>query len=477
MYPIPFVGVALTSLSSESIISSTIMEDAPTSSGNALRVARQSLPIVAIIGRPNVGKSTLFNRLIGRRLAIEDSSPKTTRDRVRSPLELPDETVMLMDTGGVTDDTTNRIEEQTQSQMNLAFERADLILFVVSLEDGLTSKDREIADRLRTSDKPFVFTANKKDAAESDYTIHEFYELGLDRPIAVSALARRGLDELKQQIQRELETGSSARTTDQPVMALTGRQNVGKSTFLNTLARRERAIVTETPGTTRDLLSVEVHVENQPWSLLDTPGVEREGNENTTADLWSQKRVRSSIRFADVMLHLIDATMDITRVDQTIAEMAMEHHKPYLLVLNKWDLVPEDVTPQDYSEYLYEAVPGTEHCPVSIVSALENLNVYDTVLFGVDLYEQGGLQVDRETLTEAVQNIVDDHKPPGDADTRPGPDVYRAEQVDTHPPVIRIEVADPGRYPRNYRRYLENQLRETVPFSEIPFRLEIVEGS
>jgi len=431
-------------------------------------------PTVAIVGRPNVGKSTLFNRLIGRRMAIEDTSPKTTRDRVQAPLELSNRTILLSDTGGVLRETETPIEDRAQTQMERAIERSDLILFVVSLEEGLTGMDRQIADRIRSTGRPILLIANKQDAAETEYDVHEFHELGLGSPLSVSALNRRGLDDLRERLEDELPRTRPAPSSQQPVMVLAGRQNVGKSTFLNAMARRDRSIVTETPGTTRDLIDVSLPLHDRNWILRDTPGVERRGNEDTTADLWSQKRVRSSLKSADVVLHLIDATSEVTRVDQTIAEQVTEHAKPYLLVLNKWDLVPEDVSPGDYSTYLYEAFPGTEHCPVAVISALKDYNVYDTVLFGTELYEQGGQRVEEDTLTDRVNDLVEANQPPGGGEASSGPVVHHAQQVDVHPPVLEIAVSDPARFPENYRRYLENGLREHVPFSELFFRIHIV---
>lgn len=409
-------------------------------------------------------------------MAVEDDAPSTTRDRVRSIMTVENRDIQLTDTGGVVSDPDGEIEVRTQQQVERAFESCSLVLFVVSLEDGLTAMDRAVADRLRDLDKPILLVANKEDAAYDDHAIHEFHELGMGSPVEVSALHRNGLDELKRSIASALPDeparGSEAAS---PRLALMGRQNVGKSTFLNAISGSDRAIVTDEPGTTRDLIEVKVGLRNRSWNVVDTPGMVRRGNTDSTADLWSQKRLRSMIKKADVVLHLIDATSEVTRVDKRIAERTAESFVPHVLVVNKWDLVLEEIGPEEYSEYLYDQLVGTRYCPISMVSSLKEFHLFETLELAVELYDQAGERLPAEKLTRRTQSAVEEHPPPAQGKSPTEAKVRHVEQVGVHPPHLEVHVNDTALFPDTYRRYLENEYRSWVPYAEVPVRIQFVE--
>ncbi len=433
---------------------------------------------VAITGRPNVGKSTLFNRLIGDRLSVEDAAASTTRDRVQESMALDGQRIRLTDTGGIVETPEDEIEVRTQKQVQLAFESSTLVLFVMSMEEGLTAVDRTIANRLRDLNIPILPVANKEDAAYDSNAIHDFHELGLGKPIAVSALRRTGLDELKTAILERLpDPADYVLESEYPEFALIGRQNAGKSTFLNALAGSDRAIVTDEPGTTRDLVRCDVHLSEGTWSVVDTPGMVRRGQTDTTADMWSQKRIQKMIHRADVVLHVIDATKEISRVDKQISERTQEAFVPHIPVINKWDLVPKDVGPEEYSEYLYEELVGTRYSPISIISAKKEFHLFETLFLAVDLFDQAHERVTGEELTERTKEHLSEHPPPAQGKGTTAPEVHRVEQVGIAPPHLQIHVNDRSLFPETYARYLDNAFRKWVPFSEIPIRIDFIEST
>lgn len=428
---------------------------------------------VALIGRPNVGKSTLFNRLIGRRLAVEDESPGTTRDRVVGTLDLESGSVELVDTAGLIQKPSDELEEATRSQLEYATENADLLLFLVDLERGISPADQDMALRIRKKDVPTVLVANKQDASGAEDNRYDLHSLGFEHPVTVSALRRTGLDELRKRIQTALP--------DQPVpsperpdrkIALVGRQNVGKSTFLNALAGDERAIVTDQAGTTRDLVDLHLTVDGTDIVLVDTPGIVRSGHEDSTADIWSQKRSRRAIRRADAILHMMEAPRKTTRVDKRLASFIEEEKKPHVLVINKWDLAPEDVGPEDFSEYLYKTMPGTRRNPLALCSARQNVNVRETVLLGAQLIDRSRREVSDDELTSLLEKVIGENPPPAQEEG-PFPAFNRATQVDTAPPHFVLTVNDPSQFPDEYRTFLKRKIREEAGFLEVPVRLQL----
>ncbi len=430
---------------------------------------------VAIVGRPNVGKSTLFNRLIGHRRAVEDQSPGTTRDRLSAPLQVGDnQEVTLVDTGGFQQQPEGEIEVKTQEQVEFAVEEASVILFVVSLEDGLTPEDRRIGKLLRTVSRPTLLVANKSDASGSDRNRYDFYELGFGEPVIVSALQRRGLGEVKNRIRDHLKKAEPVKSESDRRLAIVGRQNAGKSTFLNSLVASDRSIVSETPGTTRDLIDVKIRLDGTNWVVVDTPGSIREGQEESTAEMWSQERARRSIRRADVVLHLFDAALRATKVDKQLSAFVTNQKKPLVLVVNKWDLVPEDVDPADYSEYLYETLPGTRACPVAMISALNGVNIEQTIELAGELYEQSRNRVSNDRLMEVAREIIEENPPPAVREGQQFPELLSFVQRDVAPPKFICRVNDPSLFPREYRRYFRNQIREHLPFPEVPIDLKFL---
>lgn len=472
---------------------------------------------IAIIGRPNVGKSTLFNRLIGDRLAVEDETPGTTRDPVSARMTIDDHEFILMDSGGVDFSPSSSIEKEVQEQVEFIGEVADAVIFVVSLSDGCTSLDRKIARKIRSSflgqedhqegnrqdeTGEVILVANKVDTSEAEQQRYDFYELGFGAPLETSALQRRGLAELRSRMLAIVkgESGTTGERSEQqegeepyhivtPVegldrdedsskatVALIGRQNVGKSTFINQLSNHKRAIVTDVPGTTRDLLNVQCEDREYTWNIFDTPGFQKRGNEDNTVEMWSQKRVVRAIRKSDVIFHLFDATEEITRVDQNLQNNVQDYYKPCALIINKWDRVSEDISLEEYSEYFYDQLPSTRHCPMLATSALKNFHVWESLHLADRLLEQAQETVSSSELEEAFRECVESNPPSqlGEGGgSPPASQIFSVKQEGTCPPHIVAKLENPTIYSENDRRYLHNALREKLPFFEVPFRLTL----
>ncbi len=431
-----------------------------------------SLPMVAIVGRPNVGKSSLLNCLMGRRIAIVDATPGVTRDRVSGPCALDeDRWVELVDTGGMGIDDVDNLTDHVEGQINYAVSAAAVILFVVDAREGLTPLDRKVAEMLRRQDKPVVLLANKADKPGLALELGELHKLGFGEPLAVSAMHRLGRDEILEAVAERLPTDAAARPPEAVMkLAVIGKRNAGKSTFINTLAGSERVIVSETPGTTRDSVDVSVDMDGRTFVLIDTAGVRKKRKIADSVEYYSIARTNRSIRRADVAALLIDASVPVSRVDKHLAGLIAEQHKPVVLVVNKWDIAAEKTEPDQYSDYLRKTFPQFDYAPVSLTAAIDGTNVPQTVELAEQLYEQANSRVPTAPLNEAVEDIMASHRPPRGRSGRPAK-IFYASQVATAPPTIVCFVNDLDCFTQSYRRFLLNRLREYVPFAEVPIRL------
>ncbi len=433
-----------------------------------------SLPIVAIVGRPNVGKSSLLNCLVGRRIAIVDATPGVTRDRIGAPLPLGEgeqaRYVELVDTGGMGVEDIDRLTDRIEAQIAFAIDSAAMVLFIVDAREGVQPLDRLVAERLRKQQKPVVLVANKVDDLAVPLETGELFSLGFGPPVQTSAKHSVGRRELLERIAQAV--GEHAKAETKPVMqlAVVGKRNAGKSSFINALAGEQRVIVSETPGTTRDSVDVRVRLDGREFVVIDTAGVRKTRKLDGDIEYYSHHRAMRSIRRADVVAMLIDASVPVSQVDKALAGEIAEQLKPVVLVVNKWDLATGKADGEKYVEYLGKTFPELSFAPVSLTTATENLNVRETVRLAEELYTQSRTRVGTGELNAILAEIVALRGPSHPRGTKP-PKILYASQIAVEPPTIVCFVNDVRSFQGNYVRFLLNQFRERLPFAEVPIRL------
>lgn len=429
-----------------------------------------ALPVVTIVGRPNVGKSSLLNLLARRQVSIVDPRAGITRDRVSVIIDHQGRYFELIDTGGIGIVDDDQLEAHVEGQIQLAMDRASLILFVVDAQQGLAPLDQSVAERLRRLDKPVLLVANKVDTDAQEPAAGDFNRLGFGDALRVSAAHHRGRDALLESVLDALGTAAEA-APGAPVMhlAIVGKRNAGKSTLVNALAGEERVIVSEVPGTTRDAVDVRFERDGQVFVAIDTAGV-RKRSSMGDIDFYSYTRALRSIRRADVVMLLIDATVPVGEVDLKLARCVLDESKPALIALNKWDLVGDRATVEDFSGYLSRVMPALDFAPLVRLTASSGKNVQAAVDVAQSLFNQSRTRVSTAKLNEVVQEIVRRRSPAPARGTK-AIRIYYATQVDTCPPTLVFFCNDPTRIREDYQRFLENQLRQALPFSEVPMRL------
>jgi GTP-binding protein len=505
-----------------------------------------SLPIVAIVGRPNVGKSSLLNMLAGRRISIVDPTPGVTRDRVSAIAEIDDKYFELIDTGGYgiedTDDLTAHVEQQIQ----YAIAGASLILFVVDVREEVTPLDQKVAELLRGRGTRWrcsqssgtsamggksvalppvgnrchsglegaadaatpsaetsaaterhrllagsartqagatrataeggcatlvLLVANKADVEQHEHQAGGLVSLGFGEPMCVSALHGRHRRELMERI-IALIGDAAGSDAPEPVMklALVGRRNVGKSTFINALVGQERMIVSEIPGTTRDSVDVRFEKDGRAFVAIDTAGVRKTRKQKGDIEFYGYTRALASIRRADVVLLLIDATSPIGEVDKKLAHTIVSECKPCVIVVNKWDLAKGKAGAEDYGEYLARSIPHMDYAPLAFTTAKDGRNIHSTIELAQSLFKQSSCRVTTGQLNRAVEAVLAEKQPMAG---RHGaePKIYYATQVAVRPPTLLLFVNHPALVREPYRRFVEKRLKDTLPFPEIPIRL------
>ena len=433
------------------------------------------MPSVAIVGRPNVGKSTLFNALAGSRISIEADCPGVTRDRVLYPLTVGDKTFDLIDTGGIGAVDSQSLEKQVERQIALAIEAADLLLFLVDSRDGVVPQDGEVAARLRKSGKKAILAASKVDTQRLEDSLPSFHSLGFGDALPVSAKQNRGLHALREALATALppEAESAApKEGELPRLALVGRRNVGKSTLVIRICGSERVIVSEIPGTTRDSLDITVRDDRGGFVLIDTAGLRKRGQMDDSLEFFGHMRTERAVRRADAVILMLDATDEIGRVDKRISAFILAHYKPCLIALNKWDLVRErnpGITPEAFSQYIGDRLPGMHFCRLAALSAKDGDNAREVADSVLDLVEQGKARVGTATLNAALAEAQKKRatRAKGGKLGR----VYYGTQVGVSPPAFLIFVNNPAQFDDNYLRYLANQLRQSLGYPEIPLKI------
>ena len=430
-----------------------------------------ALPVVAIVGRPNVGKSSLFNLLAGRRTAIVEPTAGVTRDRISTVCQLEQRYFELVDTGGYGVEDSDQLTEHVERQIQYALSQANVVLFVVDAREGINPLDRRTAELLRSCPAEIQLLANKVDEPHLGHTTGEFVALGYGEPLLVSALQGDGRSDLFERL-TELLADSTGDAPTEPVMkvALVGKRNAGKSTFINALAGEERVIVSEVPGTTRDSVDVRFELAGQSFLAIDTAGVRRKNKLASDIEYYALTRAEKSIRRADVVLLLIDATVPVGQVDKRLSHLILEEYKPCVLVVNKWDLAKDRATTTEYGDYLSQILPGLEHAPVTFTTASGGRNLQSTIDVTQALFRQAQQRVATPKLNQVLRAAMDQRAPRPRRGQR-APKFYYATQVATRPPTIVVFVNAPHLVTANYERYLLNRLREQLPFEEIPIRL------
>ena len=430
-----------------------------------------ALPIVAIVGRPNVGKSSLFNWLAGRRISIVDPTAGVTRDRVSTVVEHGGRAWEIMDTGGIGIVDVDDLTADVERQIALAIAQAAVVVFVVDVRDGVVPLDEDVANRLRTVRKPVVLVANKADTEKLGQQAGEFCKFGYGEPLCVSADQKLGREELFDAILEQLptDTGELAPEEAALMIAIVGRRNAGKSTFINSLAGAERVIVSEVPGTTRDSVDVRFERDGKSYIAIDTAGVRKKSTLASDVEFYSLHRAQRSIRRADVVLHFFDARHRIGRVDKQLAEYIVEENKPAIFVMNKWDLVKDSLGTDKMGEYVRAMFPMLEHVPIAFVTALKGKNSLRLLQLAVQLNKQAGVRVSTGDLNRAIRGAME-ASPPAMSGSKL-PKVFYATQIGVNPPTIVLFTNGPELFDDTYVRYLTKVLRDSFPFSEVAIKI------
>jgi GTP-binding protein len=450
---------------------------------------------IAILGRPNVGKSSLFNRLAGRRVSIVDPTPGVTRDRVERIVELspPAESegemprlVEIVDTGGYgvytaeggrfddAGEDLSRLTGDIERQIRAAAEKADLILLVTDARDGLTPLDETIAGLLRRQglSPKVIAVVNKVDDVSWEAHAAEASSLGFGEPLLVSAASGYRRRAFLESLWHRVGAIESQPVSDAEMkFAIVGRRNAGKSSLINMLAREPRVIVSEIAGTTRDAVDVRFEIDGKTMVAIDTAGVRKRKSWADDIEYYAHQRMLEAMDRADVCLLLLDATEKASQVEKKLAEELTDRFKPTVIVVNKWDLVAKTLKPADYLDYLTQEFPGLAFAPIVFVSAKSGEGVADLVRMAFNLHHQAGHREGTGRLNAVVQDILKARGPSGSLGSRAR--VFYASQIDVRPPTVVLVVNKPELFKGGYERYLLNQLHEHLPYSEVPIKLMI----
>ena len=432
-------------------------------------------PIVAIVGRPNVGKSTLFNIFANSRISIVEDTPGVTRDRLYADTEWLDNEFRMVDTGGIEIMNTDKIAVSIRQQAQIAIAEADVILFVCDARAGITHEDAEVAKMLRQSKKPIVLAINKADSPKQEMEIFEFYNLGIGEPIPVSAANHLGLGDLLDAVVEKFpETSAYGEdgNEDEIKVALIGRPNVGKSSIFNTLVGEERSIVSDVAGTTRDAIDTPVIREGQKFLFIDTAGMRRKARIDEPIEKYSIIRSLRAVDRSDVVLMVIDAIDGVTEQDKKIAGYAHEAGKGIVLVVNKWDLYDKDNTSTlRYTENLRRELVFMQYAPVVFVSAMTKQRIHRLPEVIHYVAEQNAMRISTSVLNQVVEDAIAINPPPTEKGQRLK--ILYATQVKIKPPTFVIFVNEPEIMHFSYQRYLENKLREAFGFEGTPLQMII----
>ncbi|KPL03456.1 MAG: GTP-binding protein Der [candidate division Zixibacteria bacterium SM1_73] len=431
------------------------------------------LPIIAIIGRPNVGKSTLFNRLLKRRMAVVDDKPGVTRDRNYAFTTWNRKEFYLVDTGGFVPESRIEMERLVKAQAEIAISEADLVLFLVDVKVGAQNIDLEIANRLRKMEKKVLLVANKVDHQKDEADVHPLNKLGLGEPMPVSGLNGRNIGELLDLISQSLLEESVREEIKESIrVAVIGRPNVGKSSFVNALLGQEKLIVAETPGTTRDSIDTEIEIHNQNYTLIDTAGLRRKSKIKNGIEYYTSLRTLRSIQRCDVALVLIEAQVGLVNQDVKIIAEVNDLKKGMVIGVNKWDLIEKNGTTADYyTKRIRREMPFVDHVPLIYVSAKTKQRVGASLNLISQVYNERKKRIDTRELNEELGKDIK-RKPPAAVKGK-YIKIYYFTQTDIEPPTFVFFSNYPELLQKSYLRYLENRIREHFGFMGTPIRIKI----
>ncbi len=429
------------------------------------------VPQVVIVGRPNVGKSSLFNWLVGRRIAIVDPTSGVTRDRVTHLAEVDDRFVELVDTGGMGVEDSDQLTDHIEHQIEMAIDSASVILFVVDSQQGPLPLDEEVAKRLRYVKAPVLLVANKTDSESLNQQIAEFYRFGR-KVLPVSTTANRGRADLLQALAEKLPVRiDDDEAPSEPTMkvAIVGRRNTGKSTFINTLVEAERMIVSEVPGTTRDSVDVRFELDGKAFLAIDTPGIRRRKSVSTDLDFYSTHRAERSIRRADVVLLFFDATQRISKVDKQLCDYIAREYKPCIFVVNKWDLLADSMPTEKWVHYLRDTFRTMWYVPIAFITGQTGKNLKALLNHSQMLFKQTRSRIATAGLNKLIRAALEHNPPPIYQNRRPK--IFYATQVGGQPPTIVLFCSEPRALSAQYQRYLLGVFRDRLDFGEVPIKL------
>ena len=432
-----------------------------------------SKPVVAIVGRPNVGKSTLFNRLVGSRKAIVEDIPGVTRDRLYDNSDWDGREFIIIDTGGIRFDEGDVFTREIKLQAELAVEEADVIVLVVDAQGGVNYEDEQVANLLRKSKKPVILAANKVENFDRQLDYYEFYKLGLGEPIPVSAMHGRNINELLDAVVARFAPASEyAEDTDAIKIAIVGRPNVGKSSLVNALLGEERVIVSDVPGTTRDAIDTPFEYEGTKYILIDTAGIRKKSRIKEATERYSVIRTLKSVERADVVVTMLDATEGVIEQDQRIAGYVHEQGKASIIVVNKWDLIEKDgQTMNRFDEKIREELKFLAYCPILYISALTKQRIFK-ILELVDFVSgQHNRRIKTGELNQVINEAMLLNPLPGGGGKKIK--IYYTTQVQTAPPQFVFFANYPEKVHFSYLRYLDNVLRKNFGFEGTPIRLTV----
>ena len=429
-------------------------------------------PIVAVVGRPNVGKSTIFNKLTGTKISIVEDTPGVTRDRIFGEVEWLNKYFTIIDTGGIEPESDDIILSQMRNQAMLAVDMAHVILFVVDGKSGLTAADKEVADILRRTKKPVLLVVNKIDSKSQFDNIYDFYELGLGNPIAISGANSMGLGDLLDEVVENFPEGLNMEYDEDVIrVAITGKPNAGKSSILNTILGEERVIVSPIAGTTRDAIDTYFEKDENKFLLIDTAGIRRRSKVYENVERFSVIRSMSAVDRADVVLIVIDATEGVTEQDTKIAGIAHDEGKACIFVVNKWDLIEKDnKTMGNFRMSVREKFPFMTYAPILFVSAVSNQRIGKILETVVEVSAEQNKKVTTSVLNQVIGEAIMLNQPPSDKGRRLK--IYYGTQTGVKPPTFNLFINDKELTHFSYTRYLENRLRENFGFEGTSIKIE-----
>ena len=429
-------------------------------------------PIVTIVGRPNVGKSTLFNRIAGRRISITEDTPGVTRDRIYAECQWLDNYFTLIDTGGIEPNTTDTIFEQMRIQAEIAIDMADVVLFMVDGKEGLRADDTEVAQMLRKANKEIILLVNKMDRFVDEDNIYEFYKLGLGDPVSISSAEALGIGDLLDEIISKFDKSMNTEEEDDSIkIAVIGKPNAGKSSIINKIIGEERVIVSDIPGTTRDAIDTKFESNYKKYTLIDTAGIRKKSKVLESVEKYSVLRAFTAVERADICILVIDADKGVTEQDIRIAGYSHDSNKGMIIAVNKWDLIEKDnKTFKEFTDDIRQKLAYAPYAPIMTVSALTGQRV-NKMLDAVDeVYSFRNLRISTGVLNDILTEAVLMNQPATVKGKRLK--IFYATQVAVNPPKFLIFVNDKEIVHFSYERYIENKIREAFEYKGTPIIIE-----